>query len=301
VHLASAGFITFTYGGRANKLYVPNTYNPNIKYPLFVMLHGCTQDPDQFARGSKMNTLAEQKGFFVLYPLQPSSANLNKCWNWFEPAHQGRGSGEPAFIAGATAEVKNQYAIEDTKVFAAGLSAGAAMTVIMGATYPDVFSGLGVAAGLEFVAAKNTLDAFTAMREGGPPARSQAALAWASMKDNFKAPLKVLVVQGTADWTVYPINGQQVTDQWVFTNDFALGGTRIPPEPSKITNGQVTGGRQYVDQEYADTVTKIVYGRYIAVKDMGHAWSGGDITGSFTDPRGPDMSLMMYSWFVESA
>jgi len=189
----NAGFIVFNYGGRANKLYVPNDYDPDKMekgYPLFVMLHGCTQDPDTFAAGTKMNDYAEQYDFLMLYPLQPSTRNMNKCWNWFQPQDQARGTGgEADFIAEVTEQVTNVYKINEAAVFCAGLSAGAAMTVIMGATYPDIFTSLGVAAGLEFKAATSVLSAYQAMSNGGPNPRTQAGLAYQAMKTHIKVSL----------------------------------------------------------------------------------------------------------------
>jgi len=301
-----AAFIDFNFGGRLNKLYVPTNYDPNSKpkgWPLFVILHGCTQDPVTIARGSKMNTIAEQLGFLVLYPLQPSTANMNKCWNWFEPAHQARGRGEPAFIAGATIEVGNQYTIDEHGTFCAGLSAGGAMSVMMGALYPDIFTSIGVMAGLEFKAATTLLGGLTAMREGGPNPTTQGRLAYNSMESNLRGPVQVFVVQGSADYTVYPINGDQSTQQWIATNNFVLGGgsdsKRIPTTPTQTIPGQVPGGRSYTEYLYSDSETGIVLVRYWKVTGMGHAWSGGDISGSYTDPKGPDASLIMAKWFLD--
>ena len=133
-----------------------------------------------------MNTLADEKNFLVLYPEQTSSGNSNKCWNWFETAHQSRGSGEPFIIAGMVTTVKNNYSIQDERVYVAGLSAGAAMSVIMGATYPDFFSGIGVGAGLEYKAATSMSGAFTAMSSGGPNPTQQGIAAYGAMGSRAK-------------------------------------------------------------------------------------------------------------------
>eukprot|EP01125_Pyxidicula_operculata_P015058 TRINITY_DN508_c0_g1_i1.p1 TRINITY_DN508_c0_g1~~TRINITY_DN508_c0_g1_i1.p1 ORF type:complete len:532 (+),score=125.15 TRINITY_DN508_c0_g1_i1:1319-2914(+) len=294
------GYTTFSYGGRANKLFVPSNYDSSKSYPLFVMLHGCTQDPDTFSAGTKMNTYGEQFGLIVLYPLQPSSANMNKCWNWFEPAHQKRGSGEPAFIAGATMAVAEQYNVNAEQIFVAGLSAGGAMTSIMGALYPDIYTSIGVHAGLEYLAATSTITALEAMRTGGPNPTTQGNAAWNAMKNYYKWPVETLVVQGSADYTVYPVNGDQSVVQWIVANDNGLGGGRISTTPTQTLNGVApgSGGKSYTDKYYNDIETGATLVRYIYVTGMGHAWSGGSSSGSYTDPTGPDASLIMINYFL---
>ncbi|EDL66597.1 poly(3-hydroxybutyrate) depolymerase [Bacillus sp. SG-1] len=295
---AAGQFLNGSYGGKPYKLYVPNGYDSNKTYPLYVMLHGCTQDASQFATGTKMNTLADEKSFLVLYPEQTSSGNSNKCWNWFETAHQSRGSGEPAIIAGMVNTVKNNYSIQDEHVYAAGLSAGAAMSVIMGATYPDLFSGIGVGAGLEYKAATSMSGAFTAMSSGGPDPTQQGISAYGAMGSRAKM-LPVIVFHGTSDYTVYPVNADQVTTQWAVTNDLAQNGADddwIDDRAERTENFTVPGGRSYSVSDYEAGDGK-VWMKKVMVHSMGHAWSGGSSQGSYTDPNGPDASRMMWEFF----
>ena len=285
--------------GRVYKLYVPSGYTAGIDSPLMVMLHGGTQDPDQFATGTEMNNYAEQYNFIVAYPDQPSSANPNKYWHWFETAHQSRGSGEPKSIAGVVTHVKANYSIDDDRVYVAGLSAGAAMAVIMGATYPDVFSGVGVGAGLEYKAATSLIEAYPAMSGGGPNPETQGNVAYSAMGSYARA-VPVIVFHGTSDYLVYPVNGHQVISQWAQTNDRASDGSdddNIDDTADIIENGQVDGGRSYTRYAYKDSDTnKVVLEKYI-VNGMGHAWSGGSSSGSYTDPAGPEASLIMWEFF----
>lgn len=297
---ASAGsFIDGTYNGRNYKLYIPSSYTGDTPLPLVVMLHGCAQSPADFAAGTEMNTYADTHNFLVLYPEQPTSSNWVRCWNWFEPAHQARGSGEPAAIADMTAYVQSEYNIDDDRVYVAGLSAGAAMAVIMGATYPDVFAAIGVGAGLEYKAATNNLNANTAMSNGGPNPDTQGQTAYNQMGSNARV-VPVIVFHGTGDTTVAPVNGQQVIQQWAQTNDLSANGVDdgdIDSTADETHTGSVPGGRSYTYKIYKDnTGAEIMI--YYTVNSMTHAWSGGSSSGSYTYPQGPKSSQIMADFFA---
>ena len=294
---AAGDFISGSYGGKTYKLYVPSQYDSSKSYPLFVMLHGCTQDATQFSTGTKMNALSEEKEFLVLYPEQNSSSNSSKCWNWFETSHQSRGSGEPSVIAGMVQSIKTNYSIQNDQVYVAGLSAGAAMSVIMGATYPDVFSGIGVGAGLEYKAATSMNEAFTAMSSGGANPIQRGRDAYNAMGSRAK-PLKVIVFHGTSDYTVNKVNGDQVISQWAVTNSLAATGTEgwLDDQADKTENLQVPSGKSYTVYDYK-AQDENVWMKKVNILKMGHAWSGGSSQGSYTDPQGPDASRMMWEFF----
>lgn len=299
---AAGSFTNETYNDRAYKIYVPGNYSSGGEMPLVVMLHGCTQDPDQFAAGTRMNEVAEREGFIAIYPRQDAAYNSSKCWNWFEPQHQSRGRGEPALIAGMVDDVKNNYSINDGRVYAAGLSAGGAMAVIMGVTYPDVFAAINVGAGLEYKAATSQIGAFTALRSGGPDPERQGDVAYSEMGSRARA-VPTIVFHGTSDFTVYPVNAEQVISQWAQTNDLASDGSdddNIDDAAEQTVPGSVPGGRSYTRSVYEDSSTGATVMEKYLVDGMGHAWSGGSTAGSYTDPRGPDASEIGWQFFEDN-
>lgn len=298
-----SGSYSNSAGSRGYKLYVPTGYRSGTAAPLVVMLHGCTQDPEQFANGTEMNNLAETAGFLVVYPDQPSSINQNKCWQWFETAHQARGSGEPSLIAGIAGKIKGSYTIDPERVYVAGLSAGAAMSVIMGATYPDVFRAVGSASGLEYKAATSSTGAWTAMgAAGGPDPNTQGRLAYQAM-GSYKRTVRTIVFHGSSDYTVYPINGHQTAEQWQQTNDYVDDGAdnnSVDAVADQTVSGQVAGGRSYTRYVYNDAAGQPLTEKWI-VTGMGHAWSGGSTAGSYTDPQGPKATQEMWRFFSAGA
>ncbi|HZU96396.1 MAG TPA: PHB depolymerase family esterase, partial [Planctomycetota bacterium] len=297
---AQGSFVTQTIQGRSCMIYTPS--KPATRPPLVVMLHGCTQNPSDFAAGTQMNAVAEKNGFVVLYPQQPSSANQNDCWNWYLTAHQQRDQGEPALIVAITNQVVQQAGCDPARVYVAGISAGAAMSVILGATYPDVFAAIGVCSGLEYQAATDLTSALTAMQTGGPSPSQQGAVAWKAMGSAARL-VPVMVFHGSSDTTVAPVNGSQIVQQWIATDNLAPDGkqhTTLPTQPTRTTNGTSSGGDSYTLSEYCDASGRTVVA-YVLVSGMNHAWSGGSSAGSYTDSKGPDASTMLAEFFLKSS
>ncbi len=304
IHAAAGTWQQFTYSGSAGSrpyfVYTPAGYTAGSAIPLIVMLHGCTQTPADFAAGTQMDALADANDFLVVYPQQTSSYNQTECWNWFLPADQSRGSGEPAIIAGIvqTVEASSSWTIDKSHVYVAGMSAGAAMAVIMGATYPDVFAAIGVHSGLEYQAATSQTSATNALSQGGPNPTQQGQAAYNAM-GSYARVVPTIVFQGTSDYTVYPLNGDQVVQQWMQTDHLASNNTYNASfnSPASTTNGQVSGGHAYTTQTWNDTSGAEIQ-EYWKISGMGHAWSGGSTNGSFTDPQGPSASQAMYTFFM---
>lgn len=279
-------------GRRTYKLYIPHSYSAEAgnEVPMVVMLHGCKQSPDDFASGTRMNALAEQHGFLVVYPAQAANANGSNCWNWFRSQDQGRDGGEPSIIAGITREVASQYRIDRRRIFVAGLSAGAAMAVILGATYPELYAAIGAHSGLPYAAAHDVPSAFSAMKAGAglagapPPFASLRA-----QQPQIAHTVPIIVFHGDGDNTVAASNGAAIVGAAV---------ARSEQQSLRVTTheGVTSAGRTYSRTLFADAGDDVVVEHWI-LHGAGHAWSGGSQRGSFTDPSGPDASTEMIRFF----
>jgi poly(hydroxyalkanoate) depolymerase family esterase len=269
-------------GSRAYKLYIPSGYRGQA-VPLVVMLHGCTQSPDDFAAGTRMNAIAEEQTCLVVYPAQAGHANPAKCWNWFRPNDQRRGEGEPSLIAGITSQVMRDHVVDPRRVYVGGLSAGAAAAAVMGAAYPDLYAAIGVHSGLACGAASDVPSAFAAMRQGEFPTPGDISAAAAS------GPMvPTIVFHGDRDTTVHPRNGDHVIAQ-------SKGATSAQ---TKVQRGQVAGGHAYTRTVHIDASGRSILEHW-EIHGAGHAWSGGSPAGSYTDPRGPDAAREMLRFFLE--
>ncbi|MES2072045.1 MAG: PHB depolymerase family esterase [Pseudomonadota bacterium] len=273
-------------GTRSYKLFIPSSYHGQA-LPLVVMLHGCTQNPDDFALGTGMNRIAEEQQCLVAYPAQSQAANSSKCWNWFNALDQQRDQGEPSIIAGITREIMDHYSVDPRQVFIAGMSAGGAMAVILGSTYPDLYAAVGIHSGLPYAAAQDLPSALSAMKgRGHHNGKADQAL----------QQIPVIVFHGDLDNTVSPRNGDQIIAQ-------SLADTQAPagkdgPLKSKVA---VESGRAGHGHAYTRTVHSGEDGKSVAeqwlVHGVGHAWSGGSQRGTYTDPKGPDAAREMMRFF----
>lgn len=294
------------HGTRQYMVYVPSKLKKDA--PVVVYLHGCMQTADDAALGTRFNIVAEEEGFIAVYPEQDPVANGSRCWNWFLPEHQSRGAGEPSIIAGITSTVIETYRADPSHVFVSGASAGGAMSSIMGATYPDLFGAIGILAAPAY--------------QGDVT----GTLAYAAMGDAARV-VPTIVLQGTADsLVVYPV-GRTAADQWIGTNDLADDGaangsiSRIPeienrsfdqtPQPgtgndclAPPNSFPCYGGVVGFQGEYPHTIERYSGADGTTVVEMwsihglGHAYPGGDVNGSFTDPIGPDATQASVDFFM---
>jgi len=277
-------------GARAYKLYVPRS-DAGERMPLIVMLHGCTQSPDDFAAGTQMNALAEEHRFIVAYPEQAANANGSKCWNWFKAEDQIRGNGEPSIIAGITREIAATHSVDPRRIFVAGLSAGAAMAVILGETYPELFAGVGAHSGLPYAAAHDMPSAFAAMAGGGT---AMPAGAGGAERKKATCFVPTIVFHGDADRTVGPRNGASIVRQ--AADALATHGDAAAL-PAVSEDGVAPRGRSYSRTLYPDAQGVPRVESWV-LHGAGHAWAGGDSRGSYTDATGPDAAAEMVRFFL---
>jgi poly(hydroxyalkanoate) depolymerase family esterase len=286
---------TGSAGTHAFKLFVPGGYEGDA-LPLVVMLHGCLQDPDDFAAGTRMNAIAQEQGFLVLYPAQMQRANGHRCWNWFSPQHQRRGSGEAALLAGMTRHILQTHSVDPERVYVAGLSAGGAMAAILAREYPDLFAAAGVHSGVVPGAARNVASALAVMRVGPDaawPLSPLTALTDAADETHGSAPL--IVFHGDADTTVAIANADAVLASAIA--DVAVVATTS--EGMTATSERAFRRTVWRRADDADDADAPSVAEHWVVHGAAHAWSGGDASGSFTDPAGPDASREMLRFFAE--
>ncbi len=261
-------------GRRRYKLYVP-AGAATAPRPLVLMLHGCTQSPDDFAAGTGMNRIADETGLLVAYPEQTAAHNASKCWNWFKPGDQRRGGGEAALLAAIPADVARDVPIDASRVFVAGLSAGGAAAAVLAREYPDVFRAVGIHSGLACGAARDLPTALAAMKNGAP--------ARVATTD----PVPTIAFHGSADRTVNPVNARHVLAD-------AIAGLAAPT----VERGRSPAGTAYTREAWRDAQDRPRAEAW-TIEGAGHAWSGGSPAGSYTDPRGPDASREMIRFFLD--
>lgn len=289
---AAGSFDWATYSGpegtRRYKLFVPASRDASKPAPLAVMLHGCTQDPDDFARGSRFNEAAAEHGVIVAWPEQPSASQPMKCWSWYDPAHQVRGAGEPAIIAAITREVIAKHRVDPARVYIGGVSAGGAMAVNTAASYPELFAAVGTHSAIAYRVAGSVAEALPIMKQGLPMAPMDSLVSMLQAAGGAGRPLPPLIVfHGLADAVVAPDNGMLLASQW--WEAMGAGPNRI--DPGWLETSDVNGYRTH-RTEFDDKVEQW------RVEGLGHAWSGGSPDGTFTDPRGPDATREFLRFFL---
>ena len=275
----TSGVFSNAAGRRRYKLYIPSQPSTTPR-PLIVMLHGCTQNPDDFALGTGMNRLAEEANCLVLYPEQDSASNRTQCWNWFESGHQARDAGEPGIIAGLTRQIVKEHGADPAQVFVAGMSAGGAMAAVLGAEYPDLFAAVGVHSGLPAGSGRDMITGLQAMKK---PAKGRT----------LREAVPVIVFHGSTDHVVAPANGDAVLQQYVG----AHAGLRATPLSVRHDDA-AHGGRRCRRSVWRDDAGRAMAEQWV-VQGAGHAWAGGNAAGSHTDAAGPSASKEMLRFFLK--
>jgi poly(hydroxyalkanoate) depolymerase family esterase len=302
----AGGTVKNSFGSRDYKLWVATGYRKEKPVPLVLMLHGCMQKAEDLAALAGMNELADENNFLVAYPEQPATANPLSCWNWFDPKHQSRDTGEPALIAAVIQDIRSVYSIDAKHIYVVGISAGGAMAVVMAATYPELFAGLGVMAGVEYKAGTTVEGGLASMKAGGPDPNQQGLLAFQAMQKSLSTATKrmpVIAFHGTKDPYLNPLNTDQLIAQWAQTNDYLDDGkdndsvsTQSPIE----TKGAVPNGYTYTRSQYKDGSGRLLMEKWM-VDGLGHAWSGSPIASPFADAKGPKASAETWRFFRETS
>jgi poly(hydroxyalkanoate) depolymerase family esterase len=272
-------------------LYIPVTVGRRDRVPLLVMLHGCSQDAQSFAQGSRMNELADEHGFLVLYPQQSLHANPLRCWNWFA-LRAGHGAGEAAAIAALVQDVARRYPIDRSRVYVAGMSAGGAITATLALCHGALFAACAVVSGVMYRAADSALAGARAMRSGAAVSPERVADEAARSRSRQVRFVPALVIHGTHDSLVHPRNAEQIIRQFHrFAEVLAISsGSSIDAVEQSIRSA----GRSYRQRDYARSDQLLL--RSILIEGLGHAWSGGDERLHFNDAAPPEASRLIWDF-----
>lgn len=302
----ASGTVKNSSGALGYKVWTSSGYRKEKPVPLILMLHGCMQNAEGLAAISAINDLADKENFLVVYPEQSATSNPLRCWNWFDPKHQSRDVGEPSLLAAVIQDVRSSFSVDGQRVFAVGVSAGAAMTVVLGVTYPEIFAGLGVIIGAEYKAGTTVEGGLAAMKVGGPDPNQQGLLAFQSaqkISGLLKKRMPVIAFHGTKDPYLNPVNTDQLIAQWAETNDYlddGKGNDSVTSERFKETKGSVPDGYSFTKFSYHDRSGRLLMEKWI-VDGLGHAWPGSPITNAFADPKGPNATAEMWRFFGETS
>ena len=281
-------------GARPYRLYLPARYDASRPHMLVVLLHGCTQDPDDLARGTRIAAHADEHDLIALLPGQPAAANAHRCWNWYEPAHQERNGGEPALIAGMTEQIVRMYRIDPAHVHIAGISAGAAMAQNVVIAHPRLWASAALHSGIPWKVAEDLTSALGALQRGSRNVDGLGERA-AGTIGRGSPPIPVLVIHGKSDAVVHPLNGTQTARLWTVLNARLWAGFRPEGRLTTTESSGVSGGYRWTRSVYGSEHASLV--EELVVTELGHAWSGGSSRGSHADERGPDATAEMVRFF----
>nr|WP_307729526.1 PHB depolymerase family esterase [Pseudoduganella violacea] len=270
-------------------LYLPHRAPPDARLPLLVMLHGCHQTATQFAQGTRMNWLAEQKGYAVLYPQQLLSSHSQRCWKWYDKATQ-EGGGDTALLADIVERIVAQHPIDRRRVYVCGISAGAGMANILALNHPELFAAVGLHSGPVFGGGHSRIGALGVMQHGAGPRGELAIRELLARRPAFPR-MPAILIQGEGDNVVRPVNQQQLVQQSLLLNGLPL------QTPVKTVLKAGRGNRHNAHRIQDFYVGRKLLLRVASVDALDHAWSGGDASLAFNAAAGPDASKMMLDFF----
>ncbi|MFE6858073.1 alpha/beta hydrolase family esterase [Nocardia sp. NPDC057668] len=288
-------------GAVSYQVHVPPGHEPGRALPVVVAVHGCGMTgygPNSMRDMTNLNALADREGFLVVYPSQDllRGVRLN-CWNGDNAAHQRRGEGEPALIAGLTEQVITEFGADRSRVHVLGASSGAGVAVIMAVTYPDVYATAMSMAGAEYKINEAGVDAAGKLNpvDLGPVDTAQRAIAEMGPRAR---PVPMMVVQGDRDTTVTPNFATRLITHWAAIDDLAISGGLDGPVddvPESVVQVNDPDRHPYTYSKYyaAGGDTSLI--DYIMVSGMGHRWPGTG-SGPLVDNQGPDLATLWWDW-----
>ncbi len=283
--------------GLAYRLFIPSQISAPRK--LVVAIHGCKEDAEHFAKLTQLDDWAERDGFLVLYPQQDRFRNPEGCWNWFYPFNQMREVGEAAVIASLAAEIAEKWNVSSEQSFLMGLSSGAAIAVSVASCHPDKFSAVMLHSGVQFKAAEFPFEAIRTLHRGSLRSPEFAGRQAALCAANTGKRMAALIVHGTKDERVVPLNGEQTLEQFAHLNahvDPALKAL-FPLVPYRTESIQESSKLSFLVRDYGMEEELLL--RHVSVEGLGHAWSGGPVGVVHSDPLGPDATALALEFFKE--
>jgi poly(hydroxyalkanoate) depolymerase family esterase len=295
-------FTMATPEGEADYLvYTPSTVDSRTPVPLYVMTHGCNTTALQQARADLHHPVAERERFVVLYPDFAPATHPVRCWRWTDPASQQRDGGDPATIAAETRAVMAHWNIDAQRVYAMGMSSGAFMTSILGATYPDLYAAIGIMAGGPYRTYACLGDRGAPRPQAETPELAQGA--YDAMGSHARV-VPVIELHGTADNTVPPPCGEQAIEQWLRTDNLVITHGARQDGPLALSAARTRtvaepGRRAAQVRDYVDAQGCLVAEKW-DIAGMDHFWTGGTTDpqyAAFTDPTGPNGAEATWAFF----
>jgi len=273
-------------------LYLPSGV-ANAPLPLVVMLHGCKQTATDFAASTRMNQLAERKGFAVLYPQQSAAADANRCWHWYRRSTQ-QGHGDVALIAEMIKQVRARHQLDTKRTYTAGLSAGAGLATILALRHPQLIAAAGLHSAPVYGTSDSPMSGFQAMQQGAGVHHRDAVSEFSDSKLHFPG-MPVMLIQGKSDSVVRRVNVDHLSAQFSIVDaPWITSAQPVVRSYAGRSSGRSPRHAYKTTTYYAGRKPMLVK---CEIDGLGHAWSGGEGSLDYSAPEGPDATLLLWTFF----